>query len=80
MSLNDEALMNTLSCTLGAAGYPCGENPINIVSLSLATAGLALLMVSVVICALYDLWHTCYCYLISHVSYLAIQTGLLASS
>ena len=46
MSLNDEALMNTLSCTLGAAGYPCGENPINIVSLSLATAGLALVMVS----------------------------------
>ena len=46
MSLNDEALMNTLSCTLGFAGYPCGENPINIVSLSLATSGLALLMVS----------------------------------
>jgi len=38
--------MNTLSCTLGFAGYPCGENPINIVSLSLATAGLALVMVS----------------------------------
>lgn len=45
MSLNNAELMNTLSCTLGNAGYPCGENPINIVSLSLATAGLALLMV-----------------------------------
>ena len=53
MSLNDEALMNTLSCTLGAAGYPCGENPINIVSLSLATAGLALLMVR------YDVLYIC---------------------
>ena len=45
--------MNTLSCTLGNAGYPCGENPINIVSLSLATAGLALVMVSSYVYVMY---------------------------
>lgn len=32
-------------CASLEAGYPCGENPINIVSLSLACSGLALVMV-----------------------------------
>ena len=36
-------------CVTQGAGYPCGENPINIVSLSLACSGLALLMVSLVL-------------------------------
>jgi len=34
-----------VSCDELGAGYPCGENPINIVSLSLASSGLALVMV-----------------------------------
>ena len=39
-------------CVATGAGYPCGENPINIVSLSLAASGLALIMVS---CGIYVL-------------------------
>jgi len=41
-----ENLLNIESCAELNAGYPCGENPINIVSLSLACSGLALIMVS----------------------------------
>lgn len=41
-----ENLLNIESCDELNAGYPCGENPINIVSLSLACSGLALIMVS----------------------------------
>ena len=43
-----ENLLSIESCADLNAGYPCGENPINIVSLSLACSGLALIMVSVV--------------------------------
>jgi len=37
--------VDAVSCDEQGAGYPCGENPINIVSLSLASSGLALVMV-----------------------------------
>jgi len=39
-----ENLLSIESCADLNAGYPCGENPINIVSLSLACSGLALIM------------------------------------
>lgn len=37
-------ILADLGCLSTGAGYPCGENPINIVSLSLAASGLALIM------------------------------------
>lgn len=43
-------ILADLGCLSTGAGYPCGENPINIVSLSLAASGLALIMVS---CGIY---------------------------
>ena len=45
-------ILADLGCLSTGAGYPCGENPINIVSLSLAASGLALIMVS---CGIYML-------------------------
>lgn len=47
MPMDGNRVLASMSCEAMGAGYPCGENPINIVSLSLACSGLALVMVSV---------------------------------